>query len=140
MTPPEADAVFTLFAEDVRQETSGRMSFMGVYGPTLEVDTLPALIPSLCVTLLVRNPRQPINSISVIATAPNGTRIMKGTTATPSLFPEPHMAAHTAKVFPVLLDCEGDFRVVFQFNGSPNIGVEASIRVKRKPAPASQAK
>lgn len=46
----------TTFCDDVRQETSGKLSLIGVYGDALLVSEFPAQLPKLCVLAKVVSP------------------------------------------------------------------------------------
>ncbi len=41
----------TIFCDDVRQETSGKRTLVGVYGHTLLVESFPITLPKLCLVM-----------------------------------------------------------------------------------------
>lgn len=48
----------TLFCDDIREEVSGKMTLVGVYGPNLLVQSFPAKIPKLCLHMRLVLPEQ----------------------------------------------------------------------------------
>lgn len=56
----------TLFCDDIRQETTGKLIFVGVYGNELFVSEVPQLIPSLhCVISCMTPASDPFKRIKV---------------------------------------------------------------------------
>lgn len=130
MTPPPAELITVLFSEDVRQERSGRSSFMGVFGTTIEVERVPVILPALCATVILRNPREEYKELDVSVFAPSGKQVHKVTAAIPKTERElPYVLSHTIKAMPMPLDAEGDIRFVFLFDRDADEGLEASIKV-----------
>lgn len=133
MTPPAADNVSCLICEDIRQELSRRYSFMGVYGSSLEVAGLPALLPAICASVLVKNPKEPFTSVDTEVHDPSGKVIAKIHAEKLERPPWPeYTSVHSIKALSILLETEGMLRFVFRFNGSSDTGVECAIRVRRK--------
>ncbi len=58
MRAPKAESAQILICEDVRVEQSGRVSLMGVFGPSIEVDAVPIVLASLCLVVLLLNPEE----------------------------------------------------------------------------------
>ena len=48
--------MWSIFCDDVRQEAGNKLSFMGIYGPTLIVETWPTTLVKLCCVMSVRLP------------------------------------------------------------------------------------
>lgn len=47
----------TIFCDDIRHETSGKLTLVGVYSDSLVVSTLPATLPRLCLVARLLSPR-----------------------------------------------------------------------------------
>lgn len=48
--------VNTIYCDDVRQEVSGKQSFMGVYNSDMLLPSFPVTLPKLCVQVSIRFP------------------------------------------------------------------------------------
>lgn len=48
--------VQTIFCDDIRQEVSGKISYIGVYAKELYVNRFPAILPKLCLDIKVITP------------------------------------------------------------------------------------
>lgn len=46
----------TIFCDDIRHETSGKLTLVGVYSDSLVVSTLPATLPRLCLVARLLSP------------------------------------------------------------------------------------
>jgi hypothetical protein len=56
--------MYTIFCDDVRQETTGKLSFVGVYLNTMVVPSFPIQLPKFCLVMTVRTPeRQPFKDL-----------------------------------------------------------------------------
>ncbi|WP_091646382.1 DUF6941 family protein [Aquisalimonas asiatica] len=55
-----------IFCDDVRMERGGKQTFVGVYGPSLRVDSFPATLPSFwAVVYLVSPASDPVTELKV---------------------------------------------------------------------------
>lgn len=62
--------------DDIRQEANNKHSLMGIYGPDVLVEKLPALLPKLCLQVHVRTPTsRPIKTLKVELTGPGSDRV-----------------------------------------------------------------
>lgn len=48
--------VFTIFSDDVRHEVGGKVSYIGVYSGKMMVQSFPAALPKLCLTIKITTP------------------------------------------------------------------------------------
>lgn len=54
------------FCDDVRVEVGNKLSLMGVYGPTMIVKSVPAILSKLCINVRVYSPAtQPLGKLDV---------------------------------------------------------------------------
>jgi hypothetical protein len=136
MRPPEAEAVDLLICDDIRLEASGRLSLMGVYGPTVEVASFPFLLPSLCAVLLIRKPREPLTTATSVVLDMTGNPMFPAGTQTlspPTVTGTKLMYQLQVKMVPFILLAEGTITFRFTFDGSDQIGMELPITVRRTP-------
>lgn len=138
MRAPAAEAVFAIACEDVRQEASGRLSLMGVFGPTIQVEELPIILPALCAVLTVRNPAEPLRQVAITVLDSNGVSIVP-TTSHDIPPPTQQRVSHQfqIKIAPVALAVAGPITFRWTFNGSVDLGAELSEDVKVGPATPS---
>jgi len=58
--------VQTIFCDDIRQEVSGKISYIGVYSGVLFVKAFPATLPKLCIAVKVATPGDnPLKSLTL---------------------------------------------------------------------------
>lgn len=58
--------VHTIFCDDIRQEISGKLSYIGVYSERMLVSPIPSVLPKLCLALSVVTPlTHPFHRLSV---------------------------------------------------------------------------
>ncbi len=56
----------TIYCDDIRQEVSGKLSYIGAYSTSLIVASFPITLPKLCVSIRIISPVQnPIESLTV---------------------------------------------------------------------------
>lgn len=53
----------TIFCDDIRYETSGKLTLVGVYSDSLVVSTLPATLPRLCLVARLLSPMKEAPSV-----------------------------------------------------------------------------
>lgn len=59
--------VETLYCDDIRQEIGGKLSFVGVYSGSLFVQTFPATLAKLCLSVRVVTPAsKPLRSLTLL--------------------------------------------------------------------------
>ena len=134
MTPPPAESIAFLMCEDARYEFSRRWSFMGVFGPTIQVPRVPSAIPGLCAAVLILNPRTPIQHVTATLENPHGKTMLRVEGGVETPFPEPpFLSHHILRAFPVLFDAEGEYRWTVGFNRDPEVGIEHKFRVRVGP-------
>jgi hypothetical protein len=108
---------------------------MGVFGPTLEVPGLPAMLPGLCAILIVRNPQEPLTAFTVSVVDSAGKEVSPPSTQ--KIAPEQEAKiAHQfqVKIVPFPVSAEGDVTFRFTFNDTDEIGVELRITIRKKPS------
>lgn len=133
MRPPAAEEVAILICEDVRPGLSGRSDYLGVFGPSIEIERIPAMMPMLCGSVLVLNAREPITHIAAQFMDPAGKPLLAvESDVGPSVDEQASLASYSFKMFPVKFDVEGEYRFFVRFNRTADIGVERSIRVRVK--------
>jgi hypothetical protein len=138
MRPPKADAVFGLVCEDIRSEASGRLSLMGVFGPTIQAPTLPITLPGgLCAILFVRNPGEPLTKVTISVRDPAGKDILPAMTNDIAGPYANIQHQFQLQIVPFPLAAEGDITFRYTFNDGEEIGIEFAITVQKKPAPGS---
>lgn len=59
-------SISALYCDDIRQETGGKLSYMGTYNQSLLLAALPAVLPKLCVMVKVSVPTSEVNFEQVI--------------------------------------------------------------------------
>lgn len=136
MRPPEAESVSMVICEDIRVEASRRLSLMGVFGPSIEVETLPTLLPGLCAVLIVRDPHESLTEVTTALLDASNNPILPANSQTVS---PPGGAMKFAyqfqvKLVPFPLAAEGDITFRFTFNRGGDIGVALPIKVRLKKA------
>jgi hypothetical protein len=52
----ENRSLTSIFCDDVRQEIGNKHSLMGIYGLDLFVDQIPAILPKLCIVIIISTP------------------------------------------------------------------------------------
>lgn len=56
----------TIFCDDIRQEVSGKMLVVGMYGESLVVPAFPVTLPTLCAVITIATPvKQPFKQLAV---------------------------------------------------------------------------
>jgi hypothetical protein len=137
MRPPKAEEVHLLVCEDVRQEQDGRISLMGVVGPSIEVDTLPGVRGGLCFVLLLMNPAEWFEHIEFTLRDAEGNLIgPKGSAFVPRPNEAgPFLSQHVFKYFPAVFPKAGEyeFRCVFG-KGDDDVGLSRKLVVRAKPS------
>ena len=135
MRPPNAEMVALLFCDDIRTEQSGRLSLMGLYGPTLEVEALPAIAASLSAVLIIREPREALTEAVVSLTDASGIALISPSKQAIDIGPGGEKTTHqiSLKVMPFPLNVEGPVVLKYSFNGGTEIGIEAAVTVRVKP-------
>ena len=139
MRPPKAEASFTLICEDIRSEASGRLSLMGVCGPLMDVPGLPGLLSSLCAVVFVRNPAEPLRTVTISIIDPNGAPLGgPNTQQVVEVHDDEKMYQFQVKAAPFPVSTEGVWTFRFTFNDTDEIGMDATIRVRNKQSGAPQ--
>lgn len=130
MTPPAADEVIHLLCEDVREESDGRLTLVGLYGPTIRVQKLPNLV-RVCSVLLLRNPGKLPQPVFVRATGPEGNVLVEfgREDPPPANTPESFTSQRVAKIFPLKVEKPGLYTFAFQFGVDRRVGVERAVTV-----------
>lgn len=138
MKPLPAEAVHIIVCEDVRHELGNKRSYMGVYGPTIDVVSLPALLPAISVVLLVRNPVALPEQMTFKVTRPDGVTMVD---TGPQLAKaegtkRPFDAEWVVRFAPFRLDVEGPHKFSFTFGvASETFAAETTIVIALKSAP-----
>lgn len=58
--------VEVIYCDDIREETGNKVSYMGIYGGELMVDSLPTVLPKLCAAVkVVTSTREPFQSLRI---------------------------------------------------------------------------
>ena len=135
MRAPNADETHLLVCEDVRQEGDGRLSLMGLFGPSISIPEVPTVLPSLCCVVLLLSPKEHFRVIGFSLVRPDGTPLVSQSSEVAETAEEPpFQSQHIFKVYPAPLQIEGpyEFRVTF---GDPTEGIEMrrTIIVRRSP-------
>lgn len=62
----ESISIWTIVCDDVRAEVGNKVSYMGIYGPNLLVESFPTTLLKLCLVINVRVPiKKPPKDVSV---------------------------------------------------------------------------
>jgi hypothetical protein len=64
------ESVYFLVCDDVREETGGKSSFMGVYAENITVPRMPALIRQICLVTIINKIQGPITHVEALVTPP----------------------------------------------------------------------
>src|SRR6266478_7157147 len=124
MRPPRGEQVQVIVCEDVRVDASTRLNLLGVYGPSIEVETFPTILPTLCGVVLVLNPAEWFSHVRSEFVDPNGVQLARGelNIAKPadlSLF----QSQHVLKMYPVPLSQSGIYSFRWWFTDDNSVGL-----------------
>jgi hypothetical protein len=132
MRPPKADTVVALVCEDIRLEASARLSLMGVFGPIIDVPGFPGAMPMLCAVGLVKNPAEPLETVTMTIIDPNGATLgSSDTQPVAKINDEQVLHQFQIKVAPFPIQGEGIWTFRFTFNGSDEVGMETQVKVRK---------
>lgn len=108
---------------------------MGLFGPSIEVATLPSTLPSLCFALSLTNPRSPV-SVRVRMLAPSGQVVATAEAPRPPSYPAPpFVSSHQFRIFPFRIEQEGTYELRFAFDGDEDEAHELVHRIQVRVAP-----
>ena len=138
MAGPQAEQTTVIVCEDIRREESGRLSLMGVYGPSIEVARTPIRLPSLCCALILLNPRRAVG-VRMRIVGPDKKEVARVDAPSPASYPPPpFVSAHQFRVFPFPIEMPGAYEISFSFEGddpgSETLVHRIAVRVATPPA------
>lgn len=61
---------FTILCDDVREEKGGQFSLIGLYEKNLLVNNIPAVLPRLCLVILLTEIKESINRVHITFESP----------------------------------------------------------------------
>ena len=126
-----ADKITLILCDDVRQETGNKYSLMGVYGADLVFAQLPALLPKLCVCIMLNNVRTDFHEGNVTFKLPETepTQI--------ALKVSSNLVGQNITLFAVMVPfrakCAGEARVELRFAGDSKPSVIHKFQIKEAP-------
>ena len=68
---------YVLICEDVRPETHGKYSVLGVYGASIVVEEIPTQIPSIAFSATIVDPGVALEHVVITLLSPDGTPCME---------------------------------------------------------------
>ncbi len=71
-----AKKITLLLCEDIREEKGNKLSVMGVYGYQLVLDRIPAMLPKLCLCVMLTEIVTVFSRFDVTVTLPNSEPIL----------------------------------------------------------------
>jgi hypothetical protein len=126
--------LYSIFCDDIRQETGSKLSFMGVYGPDgVYIPRKPFIFPMFCAALSFKNIKGG-DSFEVSLISPSGKKIGKGIHGS---IPDEEKIMHgfliLAKFVPMKVDEEGTYKIETIFNDevSTKQVVEIPIQLRK---------
>lgn len=120
---PPADEVHLLICEDVRNEADGKLSLMGVCGPSLIVPQVPCTIPSLCCVLLLMNPVRHYPEVEFSLVKPDGQTLATSRGGMPPNPTDglPFQTQHAFKLYPVPIPVAGTYGIRLVLGSGPDV-------------------
>lgn len=139
-----------IYADDVRQEASGKMLIVGMYPGDMQVGKLPATLPQLAVIATLSMPREAdtspesLRSLKLVLSyddkelvaidAP--VEVLPASQAPPDTDAIGYMVQMVVQVAPLVLETEAKIRVSAIINGSETLAGN-SLKVKLRKTQAS---
>ena len=134
MRAPKGESAQFILCEDVRVEQSGRFSLMGVFGPSIEVDAVPIVLPSLCVVVLVLNPEEWFENHRARVLGPDGRELVSSTIAAARPTEQgPYQSQWIWKMVPFPIVQPGEYQVQWLFDESGHVGFSRKLTVRVRP-------
>lgn len=108
---------------------------MGIYGPSIQFPSFPAVLPSMALLVALENPGESFECFSVELAKPDGTPLFPRATgpAAQDLPPPPFVSNYQYKIFPVPFPEPGSYIVRFRFDTNDLIGIDRVLYVRRMP-------
>ena len=65
-----AKKIHTIVCDDIREEKNNKFSLMGMYGKEIIFNKLPALLPKLCIIIMIEEIREKFDKIEITLKLP----------------------------------------------------------------------
>ena len=122
---------YAIICDDIRQEISNKLSFIGIYGKDIFVSKIPFTFPKLCFAILYKDIKAE-DSFSVELIEPSGKPI--GETINGSVPKEikGNIYFNMFAIFsPLTIRQEGSHKLVITFNNDTKMKREVEFRIKK---------
>ncbi len=131
---PLPAAKYVLICDDIREEKSNKIILIGLYANKIIIDSLPGLIPKLCLRICFDMSSPCVDRFHLVIRRPDGSEIGPFFVTLPPAGDEFRESAININIVPFPLEQEGMYEVVVQGNGQETpvgrFGV-ASLEVPR---------
>jgi len=126
-----ADKITLILCDDVREETGNKYSLMGVYGAELVFANLPALLPKLCLSVMLNDVKADFGECNVTVKLPetDPTQIRLDVSG--------NIIGQNITLFAVMVPfrakCAGEAKVEVRFAGNSKPSVVHKFQIKEAP-------
>lgn len=62
---PSLPSGYTIFCDDIRHETTGKVTFVGTYGTRLFIATVPSIVPRICCAVTYREATDAFGKVAI---------------------------------------------------------------------------
>ena len=117
-----ANKIYTILCDDIRSETGNKFSLMGIYGSNIVIKKFPAVLPKLCLGIMIEGAKVDFQECNVTLKCPE----VEPTHLKLSLSKENHVGLNIAlfvTIVPFRVKATGPakFEVRFDKNKRPSI-------------------
>ena len=122
---------YAIICDDIRQEISNKLSFIGIYGKDIFVSKIPFTFPKLCFAILYKD-IEAEDSFSVELIEPSGKPLGKTINGSVPKEIKGNIYFNIFAIFsPLTIRQEGSHKLVITFNNDTKMKREVEFRIKK---------
>lgn len=125
---------YAIICDDIRQEISNKLSFIGIYGKDIFVSKIPFTFPKLCFAILYKDIKTE-DSFSIELINPSGKQLGKTINGSVPSVPKEIKGNIYFNIFaifsPLTIRQEGSHKLVITFNNDTKMKREVEFVIKK---------
>ncbi|MDY6954284.1 MAG: hypothetical protein SWE60_22490 [Thermodesulfobacteriota bacterium] len=126
-----ADKITLILCDDVREETGNKYSLMGVYGADLVFANFPALLPKLCLCIMLNNVKVDFGQCNVTGKLPETEPTQIRLDVSGDIIGQ--NITLFAVMVPFRAKCAGEAKIEVRFAGNSRPSVVQRFEIKGAP-------